>query len=74
VTLQSLIGLDWTQLDCVPVYPPLYNISWDANGYSAYQHLPQNFMELMFHYTVHENVIQCCPEARLVKINPDTVP
>ena len=36
---------------------PAYSISWDANCCSAYQDIPQNFMELAVHYSVFFNVL-----------------
>ena len=52
----------------------IYSISSDANCCSAYQDIPQNFMQLTIHYRVHKNVIQRSPEAWIVKNHPDTVP
>ena len=52
---------------------PVYSISCDANGCSAYQDIPQNFIELTVYYRVHGNVIQWFSEASIVKIHHEIV-
>jgi hypothetical protein len=53
---------------------PVHSISCDANGCSAYQDIPLNFMESTVYYKVHKIVTQSSSKAWTVKIHPDTVP
>jgi len=42
---------------------PVFSVSCDANGWSAYQDIPHNFMESTVYYKVNEIVTQSSPEA-----------
>ena len=59
---------------CTQNYTHLvYSISCDANGCSAYQDIPHNFMENTVYYKVQQNGTRGSNQARIVKIHPDTV-